>query len=100
MAGATYHITETLRQDASIALYRAVRDDGLNVVLKVLGPERCRARDIERFEDELEAGRALAETPGVVHPLALDRFEGRPAMVLEDVRRPALARLCGRPMVV
>src|SRR5919197_1169284 len=93
-----YTITETLYEGAGTTLYRALgsRDD-VPVILKVLDPRRCRATALDRQRMEYEIGRALA-LPTVARPLALDTYQGMPALVIEDFGAQPLERLLGAPM--
>jgi serine/threonine protein kinase len=62
------------------------------VVLKVLGSDAARARPVERLENEFRIA-AKVGTGAVVRPIALDRFQGDPALVLEDVAGATLDRV-------
>jgi predicted ATPase/signal transduction histidine kinase len=93
-----YTITGSFLRRSGAVLYRATRDaDGRPVVLKVLDPQRCRARDVERLKHEFEIGRLL-DTPAVVMPLAIETHHGMPVLVLEDFGGRCLADLLGAPM--
>jgi serine/threonine protein kinase len=93
-----YTITEVVREDAITAVYRGVRrEDQRPVVIKVLGPARQRPADIKRLEREYELG-VRANAPGVVRPVALDTFNGQPALIMEDFGGRSLDLLVGRPM--
>jgi predicted ATPase/signal transduction histidine kinase/tRNA A-37 threonylcarbamoyl transferase component Bud32 len=95
---ASYTIIETLSQRRSTVVHRAWRDsDGRLVVLKVLDPRRSRPKDLERLKREYEIGRLL-DTRAVVRPLALETYQGMPALVLEDFGARSLDRLLGAPM--
>ena len=95
-----YTITESLFHGSKAILYRAIRSaDGRPVVLKVLDPRRSRPRDLERLKHEYEIG-ALLTTPAVVKPLALDTYQGMPALVLEDFGGEPLDSLLGAPMAL
>ncbi len=95
-----YTSAETLYRDDRTALYRAYCVDRQRmVVLKVLDPRRCRPRGLERLRHEYETGNSL-ETSSIVRPLALDTYQGVPALVLEDFAGQPLDRLLGPPMPV
>jgi hypothetical protein len=94
-----YTISEVLHASSRSTVYRATRtDDGRRVVLKVLAPDH-RAHHRKRLKQELEIGRALGER-AAVRPLALETFEGLPALVLEDFGGQPLDRALGTPMEV
>ena len=98
VTSSTYVLGEKLHSGYRTAVYRAVRagtDEG--VVLKVLDPKHTDRRDLDRLLNEYEIGRTLAGL-GVIAPLALSSFEGRPALELEDFRGRSLDRFEGTPM--
>ncbi|WP_437974225.1 ATP-binding sensor histidine kinase [Sorangium sp. So ce295] len=91
----SYTITESLAHGSRATLYRAIRSaDGRSVVLKVLDPQRSRPKDLERLQNEFEIGRLLDST-AVVKPLALETYQGMPALVLEDFDGRSLGELLG-----
>jgi serine/threonine protein kinase len=95
---ASYTILETLCHQRSTVLHLARRDaDERPVVLKVLDPRRSRPKDLEQLKREYEIGR-LFDTPAVVRPLALETYQGMPALVLEASGGRSLDRLLGAPM--
>lgn len=95
-----YTLTETLSEDDGVTVYRARRNaDQRRMVIKVLDPRRCRPRDLERLKNEYEIGRML-DIPAVAKPLALESFEGSPALVTEDTGSASLLPLLGAPMAV
>ena len=92
-----YTITETLYEGDRTSLFRAVRSaDGLPVVLKVVDPRRGRPRDIERLKHEYTIGKILDRRTSVT-PLALETYEGLPALVMEDFGE-SLDHFLGAPM--
>src|SRR5688572_2414537 len=98
-AGA-YRVTETLLASERQLVYRGVRRaDGLPVLLKVLGPRHALPRDVERLEHEQRIAEQLAGA-GAVRPLALERFQGLPALVSEDPGGHPLSALIGQPLPV
>ncbi|WP_438035905.1 serine/threonine protein kinase [Sorangium sp. So ce204] len=95
-----YTIGETVAEGRGVAVYRAVRNaDGHPVVLKVLDPRSCRPKDLDRLKREYETGKTL-DVGTVVRPLALERYEGRLALVMEDSGAEPLDRLLGAPMAI
>ncbi|WP_437747614.1 AAA family ATPase [Sorangium sp. So ce1504] len=79
-----YTVTETLHEGQRTSLLRAVRNaDGRSVILKVLDPRRSRPKDIERLKHEYAIGTMLNHE-AIVAPLALEMYDGLPALVLED----------------
>ncbi|HLM47855.1 MAG TPA: protein kinase, partial [Myxococcaceae bacterium] len=94
----TYTITDTLQNGGGTIIYRAVRDeDGRLVVIKALGPNRPRPRDLARLRNEQEIGAQLT-TPSAIRPLALEVIDAAPALVLEDFGGRSLDQLLGGPM--
>jgi serine/threonine protein kinase len=78
--------------------HRARRDaDGQPVILKVLDPRRSGPKELEQLRREYELG-TLFDTPAVVRPLALETYQGMPALVLEDEGADSLDGLLGEPM--
>src|SRR4051812_13217529 len=95
---APYAITESLSHGNGSTVYRAIRrSDGSPVVLKVLDPQRCGPKDVERLRNEIDVGKLL-DSSAVIKALALESFEGTPALVFEDFRGPFLGELVGTPM--
>ncbi|WP_437870813.1 AAA family ATPase [Sorangium sp. So ce363] len=95
-----YTIGETVAEGRGAAVYRAVRNaDGHPVVLKVLDPRSCRPKDLDRLKREYETGKML-DVGTVVRPLALEMYEGRLALVMEDSGAEPLDRLLGAPMEI
>jgi len=95
MNDAAYAITETLSHDDNATLYRALRrSDRRPVVLKVLGPQPHKVRDLERLRNELELAGPL-DQPSVLRPLKVVTYDGMPALVSEDFAGVPLERLLG-----
>ncbi|XXY23466.1 AAA family ATPase [Sorangium sp. So ce216] len=95
-----YAITETLHEGQRTRLLRAVRSaDGRPVILKVLDPRRSRPKDIERLKHEYAIGKALSHE-AIVAPLALETYEGLPALVLEDFGGESLDHFMDAPMQI
>ncbi|MGK3962480.1 AAA family ATPase [Sorangium sp. So ce118] len=93
-----YAITETLHEGQRTSLLRAIRSaDGCPVILKVLDPRRSRPKDIERLKHEYAIGKALSHE-AIVAPLALETYEGLPALVLEDFGGEPLEHFMDAPM--
>src|SRR6266540_4236913 len=80
---APYTVTETLYESEGTSLYRALGPDRVPVILKVLDPRRCRPKALDRQRSEYEFGRTL-DLPAIARPLALDTFQGMPALVIAD----------------
>ncbi|XYI00972.1 AAA family ATPase [Sorangium sp. So ce1128] len=95
-----YTIIKPLSLDGRAVVYRAVRSaDRCPVILKVLDPRRSRPKDLERLKHEYELGQLL-DSRAVVKPLALETYQGMPALILEDFGGQSLDRLLGTPMGV
>ncbi len=92
-----YTTRETLHRDGAMALVRACREGERPVVLKVLDPRHCRPGDVERLRHEYAIETSLA-LPSIARPVALDTFEGMPALVLEDETGQPLDHLLGAPL--
>ncbi len=90
-----YSVTETLLASERRIIYRGTRDaDEQRVLLEVLGPRHALPRDVERLERERRIAEELAGA-GAPRPLGLDRFQGLPALVYEDLGGRPLAALTG-----
>src|SRR6266542_6473897 len=96
---APYTVTETLYESEGTSLYRALGADRVPVILKVLDPRRCRPKALARQRSEYEFGRTL-DLPGIARPLALDTFQGMPALVIEDFGGQPLDSLIGERLPV
>jgi len=95
-----YTITESLSHGRGAVLFRAVRNaDHRPVILKVLDARRSRPKDLERLKHEYEIGARIA-SPAAVKPLALETYQGMPALVFEDFGGQSLDRLLGAPMAM
>jgi predicted ATPase/signal transduction histidine kinase/tRNA A-37 threonylcarbamoyl transferase component Bud32 len=89
---ASYRIAEVLRESEKTTVCRAVDPAGHKVVLKILAPQWTQPREVERLEREYRMAVGVA-SPAVVKPIAFERYEGRPALVLEDFAGTSLDRL-------
>jgi predicted ATPase/signal transduction histidine kinase len=88
----SYTLRQRLYEANAGAAYRAVRvADQRPVILKVLDPLKCRARDVERLRNEYELEQAL-DGSAVVRPIALETLEGMPVLVMEDFGGEPLER--------
>ncbi|WP_437331217.1 AAA family ATPase [Sorangium sp. So ce381] len=88
-----YTISGTLHEGGRTRLLRAVRNaDGRPVILKVIDPRSGCSQDIERLRREYTIGKTLRHE-AFVEPLALETFEGLPALVMEDFGGESLDRL-------
>ncbi|WP_434425885.1 sensor histidine kinase [Nannocystis pusilla] len=98
MSGSPYTIVETLHEVQGALRYRGVRTcDHRRVVLEVADPRHDHGEAAARLKQEYEATQAL-HSPAIVRPLALDTFEGMPALVLADGGGEPLEHLIGGPM--
>lgn len=97
----SYQITESLYESTSSLVCRGLRQtDGKAVVLKYLRAEHPSLETIARFQREFERicklHRALGSATlanGIIEAYALETFEHRWVMVLEDFGGESLARL-------
>ncbi len=96
---APYTVVETLYESEGTSLYRALGPDRVPVILKVLDPRRCRPKALDRQRSEYEFGRTL-DLPAIARPLALDTFQGMPALVIEDFGGQPLDVLVGEPLPI
>ncbi|MCY1064617.1 AAA family ATPase [Nannocystis sp. RBIL2] len=98
MSGSPYTIVETLHEVHGTLRYRGVRThDHCPVVLEVADPRHDHGEAAARLRQEYETTQAL-HSPAIVRPLALDTFEGMPALVLADGGGEPLEHLLGGPM--
>src|SRR5919204_4783434 len=77
-----YAITELLRDDGELALWRALTG-GRSVLLVAAALERPARATVKRLEHEYELRDEL-EPEWAARPLALERSGGSPVLVLED----------------
>jgi len=81
---AKYQVKEQLFEGTRGKVFRAVTVfDKTPVIIKNLNPEFSTLRDLAELRHEYETARGL-KLPGVVNPLALDRLDEQPALILED----------------
>ena len=98
--GHPYAITETLHEGSRSTLLRAVRTtDGRPALLKVLDPRRSGPDDIDRLKHEYAIGKML-DIRSIVRPIALETYDGLPALVMEDFGGESLDRLLGAPLEI
>ena len=91
---------QKISEAGGISIFRGIRSsDGRSVVVKVLDPRRTGAQAVARLKTELEIGRML-DTTAAVKPLALETYEGLPALVSEDFLGESLDHLLRAPMEV
>lgn len=92
-----YTVTETLSRNGRSVLYRAIREvDRVPVVIKTLDADHS-PQDAERLNHEFEIESSLA-LDALIKPLALDIYQGMPALVIEDCGAQSLDQLIPRPM--
>jgi predicted ATPase/signal transduction histidine kinase len=94
-----YTVREVLHTSSRAVLYRGSRDgDGAAVVIKALGPQH-RPQHLERLRHEYSILKTL-DVVGVVRPIALESYQGMPALVLEDFGGVSLDQRDDVPMDV
>src|SRR3954447_24832827 len=92
-----YTTRDILRTSEKSVLYRGTRSrDGKPVMIKVLAAQH-RPQQRERLKNDYELGRML-DLPVVVKPVALDTYQGLPALVMEDFGGVSLDGALGAPM--
>ena len=92
-----YTTRDILRMSEKAVLYRGTRSrDGKPVVIKVLAAQH-RPQQRERLKNDYELGRML-NLPAVVRPVALDTYQGMPALVMEDFGGVSVDDQLGAPM--
>ncbi|MEW5855488.1 MAG: protein kinase [Myxococcota bacterium] len=96
----SHTILDAIDRGQGRMLCRAIRNvDHGSVILKVLDPRLCQPKALERLKSEYELGRML-DTRAVVKPLALDAYQGMPALVMEDFGGQSLDQFLGAAMDV
>jgi predicted ATPase/signal transduction histidine kinase len=96
---AGYRVIETLRESGHAIFYRALDPAQRPAILEVLLGTPPDPRDVERFENEYRVASGLV-TDAIVHPIALGRYQGKPAIAREVVLGSSLDQLCGQPLPV
>ncbi|MDB5050882.1 MAG: Signal transduction histidine kinase CheA [Fibrobacteres bacterium] len=77
-----YTLGQIVHSSSRSLLYLATRkSDGASVIIKTI-PDEFRASDADRIRNEYAVGLKL-NVPGVMQPLELWSYQGRPALVLE-----------------
>jgi PAS domain S-box-containing protein len=95
-----YTITEMLQVRSTSILYRSRRNsDCAPLLIKTPRSERPSRREIERLQHEYEIARRL-QGPYVVKTYSLEDFQGKPALISEDIQGHMLECLLGSPMEV
>ena len=99
MSGALagYRVIETLRESGHAVFYRALDSAQRPAILEVLRAAPPDPRDVERFENEYRVASGLV-TDAIVRPIALGRYQGKPAIAREVVLGSSLDRLLGQPL--
>src|SRR3954451_20469883 len=92
-----YTTRDILRTSEKSVLYRGTRSrEGKPVVIKVLAAQH-RPQQRERLKNNYELGLML-DLSTVVRPVALDTYQGMPALVMEDFGGVSLDDQVGAPM--
>src|SRR3954465_875691 len=92
-----YSIASSSRRSDSIVYRGQSIESALPVMLKV--PHSRHPKQMQRLKNEYEIGGVL-EGVGVLRPIALELFQGSPALVLEDFGGESLEELLGAPVPV
>ncbi|HVK71404.1 MAG TPA: serine/threonine-protein kinase PknK, partial [Polyangium sp.] len=97
MAGSGYALGDKTEETDSFTLYRARREGGMAVLLKVLRPEGARTAEIARFKQQYER-LARVDASRLVAVKGVEERAGALIVVLEDVPGRDLAQtLAARP---
>src|ERR687892_1269300 len=104
MIDLSHRTFEPLHEDGELILYRAVQAspaDGVVPSVLVVGPagEYLSPATLARLEHEYALAAEL-DPRWAVRPLGLERYRGRPVLVLEDPGGEPLDRLVGTPMEI
>ncbi|GAB4290110.1 MAG: hypothetical protein Fur0025_24810 [Oscillatoriaceae cyanobacterium] len=86
-----YTIEESLHVGASTAIYRGTRQDGLPVIIKILGAVHPSLEDISQLKNEYEIAQIL-DIEGIVKPLDLLNYGHGLALILEDIGGESLKK--------
>ena len=94
---ATYTV-ETLWEDEEFVLSRRISDDNKQVSLLVSAPVSAQptVETVTRLE-HAHALRDELDSAWAARPVALERRDGRPALLIEDTGGEVLARMVGKP---
>lgn len=97
----TFIITDKLLESDGFLLLRGLkRADDRPILLKAAGARPARDhREVERMQNEILIAGKLASSIAAT-PIALDRYEGMPVLVLEDPGGYSLRSLLGKPMPI
>jgi predicted ATPase/signal transduction histidine kinase len=93
-----YSVSEVIYASDHSVIYRGTGADGRHVVIKVLTPQYG-PQHLERLRNECEIGRTL-NIPTAAKPIALETYEGRPALVMEDCGGEPLSRQLRAPIEI
>lgn len=94
-----YSVTRILSTTETGMLCRATRLRDHHPVLLNVAPQFCSPEDGPRLASDFAACRAISGS-GILAALALETFEGRPALVLEDFDGDPLEARLGRPFAI
>ncbi|OJJ25287.1 serine/threonine protein kinase [Roseofilum reptotaenium AO1-A] len=93
---ADYQAIELIHQSDRIFVYRAHREnDGRLVIIKLMGNEHPSFNELVQFRNQYVISKNLG-LEGIVKPYALERYENRYALIMEDVQGISLAEYRGR----
>ncbi len=88
---AGYNVQAKLYESSRSIVYRGQDLNGRTVILKVMQTEQPTREEQERFQSEYDILSRL-DLPGVIKAYALDSYQNRSVLVLEDIQGESLKR--------
>ncbi|WP_445634110.1 histidine kinase [Nostoc sp. DSM 114161] len=80
-----YSFIETLNEGVDSFVYRAIRQvDKTSVIIKALKAEYPSLKELTKIKHEYKVLNSLIDVKEVINPLALEKYQNRLALVIED----------------